>query len=157
MQQKFYTIAFQDKTNNGTLSNTQIKTGTDSIASNNKTSDKSVFETVSGQVGNKLMGTMVGKASSAVGFNLTPSYNMGKALITGASSGAIASAGIAIASQVVTMVVQAISNKIAELKQEAAEANERDNMLILSGSLDVSGYTIKKGKYGRDTYVYNRN
>lgn len=157
MQQKYYTIAFVDKTNNGTFSNAKIATGTESIASNNKTSDKSVFETVSEKVGNKLVGTMLSSTSSVVGFNLTPTYNLGKALLTGTGGGAIASAGIAIASQIVSLVWNSISNKIAQLKQEAAEANERDNTLILSGSLDISGYTITKGKWGRDEYVYNRS
>ncbi len=157
MQQKYYTIAFADKTQNGSLANAQIKSGTDSVVGDDKKSDKSVVETITGQLGNKLMGTMVGQASTAVGFNLSPAFNMGKALMTGATGGAIASAGIAIAGQVASLIYNAISTKLAELKQEASEANERDNVLILAGSLDVSGYTIKKGKYGRDLYVYNRN
>lgn len=157
MQQKYYTIVFQDKTSNGSFSNAQIKSGTDSVASKDKPSDKSAMEIVGGQLGNKLMGTAIGQASSAIGFNMSPVFGLGKALVTGASGGAIASAGIAIASQIASLIWSAVSNKIAELRQEAAKANERDNLLILSGNLDVSGYTIKKGKYGRDIYVYNRN
>ena len=154
MQQKYYTIAFVDKTNGGVLSNAKVKTGTTSLKSEEK--DTSVFAQVAGQTGGKLGGHMVNTISSVTGLNISPSVNLGKAVLTGAGAGAITSASLSIIEQVVSGIVKAISSRIAELKQEAAQANERDNVLILSGSLDISGYTIKKGKWGRDEYVYNR-
>lgn len=153
MQQKYYTIAFVDKTKNSALSNAKIGTGLSGLEGSE---DNNIMESVSSQIGHKLTGQMISSVSSATGFNISPAINFGKALITGAGAGAIAGAGVALAGQVISLVYNAISNKIAELKQQAAEANERDNQLILSGSLDISGYTITKGKYGRDEYVYNR-
>ncbi len=149
-QQKYYTIAFVDKTSNGALSNARIKTGS------GKDKQDSIGEQIAGQIGNKLIGQAVSSASSAAGFNLAPAFNLGKSILAGAGGGAIASAGISLITQIVSFIWSSVSARIAELRQEAAQANERDNTLILSGSLDISGCTIKKGKYGRDEYVYNR-
>ena len=99
---------------------------------------------------------MIGQVSSQIGFNLTPVVSLGKAIATGAGAGAITGAVLGIVSQLISTVASAIQKHIAELKQEAAEANERDNSLVLAGSLDLYGYTIQKGKWGRDEYVYSR-
>ncbi len=152
MQQKYYTVAFVDKTKDGILSTAKIGTG----VRNADSQSEDIMTTVAGQIGNKLSSQAISSVSSAVGFNLSPALNLGKAIMTGAGAGAIAGAGVALASQVFSMVYNAIADRIAKLEQEAAEANERDNQLILSGSLNISGCTIQKGKYGRDEYVYNR-
>lgn len=152
MQQKYYTVAFVDKTREGVLSNAKIGTGVRNVDSQSE----EIMSTVAGRIGHKLSSQAINSVSSAVGFNLSPAVNLGKAIMSGAGAGAIAGAGVALANQVFSMVYNAIANRIAKLEQEAAEANERDNQLILSGNLDVSGCTIQKGKYGRDEYVYSR-
>lgn len=157
MQQKFYTISFVDNTEDGVLSKSNIQEGTTSINSVKKGKEKkSGFEEAAGQLVGNLSSQMIGQVSSQLGFNLSPVVSLGKAIMTGAGAGAITGAILGLTTQVVTKIVSAIQNHIAELKQEAAEANERDNSLVLAGSLDLYGYTIQKGKWGRDEYVYNR-
>jgi len=119
MNQKYYTIAFQDKTQNGAFSSTQIETGAESINKQNKSTE----EIIAGQVGNKLFGSTVSSASSALGFNLSPVVSLGKAFMTGAGGGAVASAGMAVANQIITLVWQTILNKMNKLEQESIEAN----------------------------------
>lgn len=157
MQQKFYTISFVDNTKEGVLSQSSIQEGTSSINAPTKNkSQKSGFEQAAGQLVGNLSGQMIGQVSSQIGFNLTPVVSLGKAIATGAGAGAITGAVLGIVSQLISTVASAIQKHIAELKQEAAEANERDNSLVLAGSLDLYGYTIQKGKWGRDEYVYSR-
>ena len=157
MQQKYYTISFVDNTEDGVLSQTNIQEGATSLNSigQNK-GKKSGFEEATGKLIGQLSGQMISQVSSQIGFNLSPVVSLGKAIITGAGAGAITGAILGIATQAITSIISAIQNRIAELRQEAAEANERDNSLVLAGSLDVYGYTIQKGKWGRDEYVYNR-
>ena len=157
MQQKYYTISFVDGTSDGAFSKSNIQEGTSSINSSSVASKKDgEFDKVAGQLVGKLSSQMIGQVSSQLGFNLSPAVSLGKAIITGAGAGAIAGAVIGLLTEAINGITNAISNKIAELRQEAAEANERDNALVLTGSLDLYGYTIKKGKWGRDEYVYSR-
>ena len=157
MQQKFYTISFIDGTQEGVLSKTNIQEGAESIFSSPGSSVKgSKLDPVAGQLIGQLSGQMIGQVSSQIGFNLSPAISLGKAIFTGAGAGAVTGAVLGIVSEIGKSIFSAISNKIAELRQEAAEANERDNSLVLAGSLDLYGYTIKKGKWGRDEYVYSR-
>lgn len=158
MQQKFYTISFVDNTEEGVLSQSNIQEGTQSInapTNKKKTKENGIDEAV-GQLAGALSSQMIGQVSSSIGFNISPVMSLGKAIITGAGAGAITGAVLGITTQVLTSVFKAIQNHIAGLKQEAAKANERDNSLVLAGSLDLYGYTIQKGKWGRDEYVYSR-
>ena len=156
MQQKFYTIAFVDQTENGALLQNKIQQGAESINSTLNKKDKGEFDKVTNQLIGKLSSQMISQVSSQIGFNLSPAVSLGKAIFTGAGAGAITGAVLGIVGEIGKTIFSAITNKITQLQQEAAEANERDNSLVLAGSLDLYGYTIKKGKWGRDEYVYSR-
>lgn len=95
--------------------------------------------------------------NQATGGMATPIYRGVKTLATQGLTAGVATAGVMLAIKGIEFAVSKYEERIAKLESEASAANEKDNLLIKAGSLNISGATITTGKYGRDVYTYGRS
>lgn len=78
--------------------------------------------------------------NSMTGGLANPAYSLGKAIVTGAGAGAIASGVVMLAFAVGRVAVKAIQKKTKENESKAEQQSNNDNALIRGGSVTTASY-----------------
>lgn len=159
-----YVHIFRDQTSNGILSGNIIPIGANTAGNTilAGAGNTSVFGKLGGQVGNIVLQKAIEQPINQVtgGFG-APVIRVVKAAFTStslAAFGAVAGgAGIMLAVKGLQVLWQKHQEKIAKLESEAQAANDKDNLMIRSGSLNISGANVSYGRYGRAQYKFDRS
>lgn len=95
------------------------------------------------RAGTQLTQVALSPLNSATGGLATPTFTLGKAIVTGAGEAAIGGAAVSVAIAAVRFAVDKIQERIAKMEAQAAEAGARDNLLIRAGM--VANATVYTG------------
>lgn len=86
----------------------------------------------------------VSPLNTATGGLASPIYGLGKAMVSGASAGAIGGAIAGILMAGVQLAINSVQKRVTALEAQVSEANERDNNMIRAGAkLQASFYDYK--------------
>ncbi len=142
-----YRFVFMQETD-GASSGLPAQKADSGLPQSNSSDKNGVVQAFGNKVASAAENAVLAPLNSVTGGMARPIYNVGKSLIQGASAGAIAGglAGVAIAG--VKLVIDGINKRIAELENQAKQANERDNALIRAGTVSHATFYETNGLIG---------
>lgn len=156
-----YLHIFRDETSNGRLSSNTILSGVSGVSNNQITKGaNNVTSNLMGKFAEQTASKFIVQPLNQVtGGFASPAFQLAKTAIfspaTLATTGV--TIGVLLAFKGIEYLVNEHQKKIAKLESEARAANDKDNLMIRSGSLNISGATISYNRFGRAQYKFDRS
>lgn len=155
-----YKHIFVDGTSNQRMSNQTIKSGIGAVGESGAeiTTGASAVVGASNQLKQDLSQKLINEPlNRATGGLWNPARQVFRAVKNNGGAVALAGGGTAVLFKVAEIMWQKYEERIAKLENEASEANNNDNALIMAGKLNVRSATISYNKYGRAIYKTDRS
>ena len=155
-----YRHVFLDQTSNQRLSQQTIQSGVGAVGESG--AEITTGANVAIGAGNQLKEEITKKfinqpLNQMTGGLWNPARQTFRAIKSGGGAAMLAGGGTAVLFKGAEIAWQKHEERIAKLENEASEANNNDNALIMAGKLNVRSATISYNKYGRAIYKTDRS
>lgn len=155
-----YKHIFVDGTSNQRMSNQTIKSGVGAVGESGAeiTTGASAVVGASNQLKEEVTKKFINQPLNQITGGLwNPARQTFRAIKSGGGAAMLAGGVTAVAFKLAEIAWQKHEERIAKLENEASEANNNDNALIMAGKLNVRSATISYNKYGRAIYKTDRS